>query len=247
MDSDKQVINWQERISKMARASAAAEVITGKFLSCRGGILTYNGTPVAGNALECVIVASTHEHQYYPNPFNPAKVESPLCYAFGKLADDGEIPPMVPHPESTKVQAKSCDSCPMMAWGSDPLGGRGKACKEVRRLALIPMSALKDPEKILGSEEAYLKVPVMSVQNWSNYVHLVAAHETEVFAVVTKLSVVPDARTQFRVNFEMVGKITDNNLLGHLYAKHEKAHRAIDFPYPKSEAEAKAGKGKLAK
>lgn len=47
-----------------------------------------------------------------------------------------------PDTESAKQQAADCASCPHNQFGSDPKGGRGKACKEVRRLFFLPEGKL---------------------------------------------------------------------------------------------------------
>lgn len=42
-----------------------------------------------------------------------------------------------------KKQSNVCATCPKNAWGSDPKGGRGKACQDHRRLAVVPLSDLR--------------------------------------------------------------------------------------------------------
>ena len=49
-------------------------------------------------------------------------------------------------------------------------GNKGKACKERRRLAIIPAAAIKDGE-IAKAELAVLSLPVTSLGNWGNYVN----------------------------------------------------------------------------
>lgn len=232
------VVNWTEKIGQIAKVVAAAEVSTGKFISFKSGQMSYNDVPVPNNSLECVVIGYAHERVYYTEAFNPNVVASPACFAFGKPRADGTIPPLVPHPDSEERQHETCEGCEMDAWGSDPGGGRGKACKEIRRLAVLPLDALKDPSKIQAYTEAYVRIPVMSVPKWSSYVHLVAANQTAPFAVVTRMYLTPDARSQFKVNFELVAKITDNEILGALYAKHQLVQSTIDFPYAKASEQA---------
>jgi hypothetical protein len=66
-------------------------------------------------------------------------------WAFGEgPADDDRVPKCFsrdlinPDPSCTQRQSDSCSNCPQNAWGSDPKGGRGKACREVRRLFVLP-------------------------------------------------------------------------------------------------------------
>ena len=234
VEEGKAVVNWTEKLGELAKATAAAEVSTGKFISFKSGQMSYNDAPVPGNSMDCIVVGYIHERVYYDEPFNPNIVATPKCFAFGKPIPDGNVPPMVPHDDAESQQHEECEGCPMDAWGSDPGGGRRKACKEIRRLAVLPVDALKEPDKLLGYSEAYVRVPVMSVSKWASYVHLVAANNTVPFAVITRMFLTPDARSQFKVNFELQAKITDNDLLGSLYAKHELVQKNIDFPYIKA-------------
>jgi hypothetical protein len=232
------VTNWTEKLGKIAQQTVAAEVVSGRFLSFKSGQMSFNDTPVPQNSLPCIIIAHCHERTFYSKPFNPNVVVSPDCYAFAKQDSEGVLPPLVPHPDVEEPIHPTCEGCPMDVWGSDLQGGRGKACKEIRRLAILPADALKDPDKLLAAAEAYARVPVMSVAKWSAYTHLLAAHGTAPFAAVTRMYLLPDAKSQFTVNFELMAKVTDDAVLTALFAKHEMAMKAIDFPYAKMEEQA---------
>lgn len=229
------VVPWAERLGALAEAAAAAEVVSGSFISFKAGQMTFGNAPIAGNSLNCVILDSVFENTYYTEVWNPNVIVSPVCFAFGRADDEGNRPEMAPHNDSETKQNDTCEGCPQNAWGSDPKGGRGKACKEIRRLAVIPADALKDPSKIGPASVAYMRIPVMSVPNWSGYVNHIAIHKRPAWSVITKVWPTPDAKSQFRVNFELVGAITDDATLNALWEKVNAQLPMTLFPYSKSE------------
>lgn len=194
------VVVWQEQMAAAAKAQASKEQVTGSFKSVntRGGILSVDDTPIKNNELRCIVLASAFENQHYTGPFNPNELTVPACFA---LSLDGEG--MAPHENSQEPACESCDACEMNVMGSADTG-RGKACKNIRRLLLVTEDALESPEAMAEAEARMLKVPVTSVKNWSKYVNKLAEDvERPSWGVVTLVSVVPDAKTQFKVLFSM--------------------------------------------
>lgn len=237
------VNNWDAELAKYAGAASAVEnqiATGGNFLSLKSGRLGYKGSEIPGNKLSAVVLDQILEHYYYEGEYDPNTPSSPVCFAYGEIADDGTMEEMRPHPKSVKPQCESCDKCPLNQFGSAERG-KGKACKNVRRLALISETDLGD---VTGAEVALLKVPVMSVKGWSGYVKQVAdVLKRPPFAVVTTVSVVPDPKSQFRVQFELKAPIQDGQTIGAIIAKRESAHQELVVPYtPSPEAEAPATK-----
>ena len=220
------IVSYEDELAAYAAEAAESESIAGTFLSTKGAKLSINGNPVAGNVLDCIVSASIMENAYYPGKFDPSNPAPPACYAFG---DDETT--MKPHPDVVKPQHTECFSCPLNQWKSD--GDKGKACKNIRRLALLPADCINTPSKIAGSERLYLKVPVTSVKDWGKYVHAVAAEfKRPPFAVITAISAVPDDKTQFKVTFKCKGKVGDPEAVQALIAAHKADDKTIDFPYP---------------
>lgn len=232
------LVSWEDKLAAYATEAASEEsVIGGKFISTKAGRLTIDKVPVAGNKLDVVVIAATTEYALYEGKFDPNNPQPPVCYAFGK--DEQQ---MSPHEKATKPQHTDCASCPMNAWGSDPEGGKGKACKNTRRLAVIPADCINDPSKIGEIEEMYIKLPVLSVKNWAMYVNAVAAqYKRPPFAVLTSISTEPDAKAQFKVTFKALG-IIPNEAMDAIIARHETSQAAIGFPYQAPTAPAAAGK-----
>jgi hypothetical protein len=225
-----EVVSWQERLADEAKNVAAMERPSLTSISLRAGVMSINGTQVPGNKLPAVVIASAFENQYYDKPFDPNVKENPLCFSLSLSGEE-----MVPHPDSKQIQSSTtCAECPMFAWGSDPKGGKGKACKQKRRLALLPAAALKDGE-INKAELAVMTLPVMSVKNWSNYVNRLSTEFARPpWAVLTEVSVHPDPRTQFQVKFDTAGLVNDT-FLDAIHGRIEQAVGIIMTPYDKTE------------
>lgn len=227
------MVAWDEALAARANMAKKAEesVSTGSFISMKGGQMVYNGNAVPGNALDAVVIDSVLENQFFDGVYDPNTPQTPSCYAFGRDEDD-----MRPHEKVAEPFAETCAECPNNEFGSADTG-RGKACKNVRRLALISADALDGGEQgIEDATVAYLKVPVTSVKGWAGYVNTLAATNKPPLAFVTEVAVVPDAGTQFKVNFKAKESIEDGELIGALLAKADVVEQGIMFPYQPVEA-----------
>jgi hypothetical protein len=196
------VANWQAEVTALAVATVEAEKPTGNWVSFKGGVLSIGGNQMKGNKVEAVIIHSVFENQWYKERYDPNNPTPPHCYALAETDDD-----LKPHPDAAEPQAPSCAECSKNAWGSDPNGGKGKACKNVRRLAMI---AATDLPNVAKAEVAIAKLPVTSVKNWATYASQIAnVLKLPPLGVKTEMSVEPDAKTQFQVNFSLVDKVPE--------------------------------------
>lgn len=223
-------LEWQEELAVAAKDETTKEAPQVTAFSLRAGVLSYNDQPMPDNKVRGIIVASAFENAMFINKFDPSNITPPLCFALSITGED-----MMPHDGSYKKQGSKegmCEGCPQSEWGSDPNSpsGRGKMCKETRRLAIIPESALE--EGIDKATVAMLRVPVTSVANWSDYVHLLnATAKRPPWSVITEISVTPNPKTQFSVNFQPVDAINDVELLNKVKALNERANKSIMTPY----------------
>ena len=221
-----ELISFENEMAKMALEVVKAEQSTAgmTFLSTKSGVLSYRGDPVAGNKLACVILSSPIERLFYSERYDHTKIVPPNCFAIGRLAHE-----MTPHPSVEKPQHTSCELCPRNEWGSSLQGGKGKACRETRRLLLIPVDAITTADAVAKAEVAALRPPVTSLKNYSNYVQTLAASiKRPPVAVISEISVVPDAKTQFKVNFNMVKPIAEPAIIKALMQRAEQeVERAI--------------------
>lgn len=225
---DGAVTRWQDRMAAYAKNAVdqEASVSTGQFLSTRAGQLSYQGNPIKDNKIDVVVADGILENCYYEGEFDAENPMPPVCYAFGR--DEKE---MKPHAESSKPQSESCVGCRHNEWGTAERG-KGKACKNVRRLALLPTTDMT-VGGLKKMEPAYLKIPVTSVKGWAAYIRGIAAmRHRPPFGVVTKVACVPDVKTQFKVTFEHVADLPDN-LAEVATDRHDEIMETIGFPYAK--------------
>lgn len=88
-----------------------------------------------------VIVDFTTTRKFYPGAFDPNNITPPACFAISQQPKG-----MIPSVNSPEKQAESCDTCPNNQWGS---AGAGKACKEGRKLAILPpLEEGEDPAQL---------------------------------------------------------------------------------------------------
>lgn len=232
------IVPWQEEMRAAAQRGAKAEKPVGGFASIGigGGILKVDDVPVPGNKMSVVILAATPEYQYYSTAYDPGNPTSPDCYAFGDPQAESPEDGMAPHEEATNKQGDDnglCSACWANQMGSADVG-RGKACKNIRRMLLTTEDALEDPAALASAEMRMLKVPVMSVKNWVNYVKQdLAEMERPAWGVVTEISVVPDPKSQFRVVFAFQELINfDQALYDAMKKKVKAAESQLITPYP---------------
>lgn len=248
------IVKWDEELARAAKVAAAVEesTATGNFFSLKGGILAFNDAPVPNNEMAVIILDSVLENVYYEGKYDPDNVQGPLCFAFGR-----EEKAMTPHKivfEAGNNQSDKCHGCEHNEWGSAEVG-RGKACRNTRRLALIPAGTFEngrfkpfnDENQIETAPIAYMKLPVTSVKGYASHVKQLAnALSRPPHAVYTKVSVRPDPQTQFKVVFEPLSTIP-NELLGVVFKRNDEAQKAIEFPYtPFEEAPAPQRGGRAA-
>jgi len=185
-------------LAEAAKAAAAKERPSITKVSLKAGVISIGGQPAPGNRLEGVVLATTYRNTFYPGRYDPNNIVNPKCWALS-VTDEG----MAPGDTVLKPEHTACESCPRSEWGSDLNGGRGKACKQSRRLVILPADALKGDDfvdRIKSAELAILDVPVTSVKNWAQYVNILASTvQLPPWAVVTEFSTKPDPKTQFKL------------------------------------------------
>lgn len=252
------VVDWEKEMEAQAAIAAAAQRASGgggKFFSMKAGQLSFDGNPMPGNRVAAIIIASTLENSYFDKPYTEGEKAAPVCFAFG--TDESEMEPhtAVDNDQYFERQNDVCAGCDKNQWGSARTG-KGKACSNVQRLALIMAGTfsekgsgrnrevafdglIDDADHYEKAEIAFLKLPVMSVKNMAAYVKdLNATIKRPPHGVFTEIWLEPDARSQFVVKFEVIDKVP-NELLQVIMARHAKEQEAIGFPYnPPAEEEA---------
>lgn len=227
-----ELVDYEALLSSMAKQAASTERPATSTVSFKSGMLSYNGTPVQGNKLDAVIIASTHANFLYEGKYDPNNISNPDCFAYSADGSD-----MKPHPSVVNPRNADCATCPNNQWGSDPSGGKGKACKNQRILGLIPAST--KPEEVMDAEVAIAKLPVTSAANFGTYVNKIATlFNRPPLGMVTTVGTVPDLKSQFKVTFTNVGPV-DNAMLKPLIDKAATVQTMLERVYePNVEAPA---------
>lgn len=206
--------DWRTAMKESVKRTMEVERPNTKFISIRGGQISYNNQAVLNNKLHCIIVGSVFENQFYSTDFDSNNPKNPDCFA---ISEDGAH--MAPPEDWPTPEHETCDGCPRHEWRSDLKGGKGKACKEIRRLGLIPYTPDQEIDLQLA-DVLVVRLPVMSVNNWSKYVQTLGNRvQLAPWGVITELSTVPDPKSSFRVTFTCVAPVPEH-MLEQLHAIH---------------------------
>lgn len=226
-----------------AKDAAAKERPSVGRISLKAGVMSYGGTAVPGNNMDVIIIGSAYRNVWYAGRYDANNIVNPNCFAFSTDEETLEAHANVPEAPPTDEESpgvrgeneRACNGCSKGAWGSDPGGGRGKACKQTRRLLLLPADVLQAEDvakAIKESEMAILDVPVTSVKGYANLVSTLSASQgLPVWAAVTNVLVQPDAKTQFKVVFTPLHAAGNEQVIRALMLRREEANRLALQPF----------------
>lgn len=252
------LINWEEELAREAKAAAEIEknVGGGSWFSTRAGQLTLNDIAVQGNQLVAIVVSHIIENSYFDEAFDPDRITPPKCFALGI---DEHL--MAPHESVLALDQQehpTCKGCPQNAYKTavrqDGRRGKGKACGNRRRLAVLNVGSIDQTGNRFElfrddngdiEEDHYksapivgLKIPPTSLKGWASYVsQLSLTVGRPPWAVFTKIQMVPDAGSQFKVVFSPITQVgttsnfVPNELLPIVKARIEEARALIETPF----------------
>ena len=246
------ITKWDEELAKEAAIAAGMEqsATGGNFFKTKSGVLTFGDMPLKDNQVGAIVVDHILENVLYIGKYDPDNPTSPECFAFGR--DEAKL---APHPNVVAAKqnplmdpekpegprATTCAECPMNKWGSADTG-KGKACKNTRRLALISAGTFngekfelvsgKDQEEYFKTTPiGYLKPMVTSVKAFATYVTQAAgAMGRPPHGLVTKIKLEPDVKNQFKLTFTGISKVPDS-IQGIIMARNKASKDTIEFPY----------------
>jgi len=110
---------------------------SGHRISLKGKTFTFPDGKTSPGPITAVVLDWRSINAYYKGAYNSQKIEAPNCFALAKLRDD-----LKPSENCSDPQDKECEDCQWNEWGSAPGGGRGKACKNQIRIAIVPPDAM---------------------------------------------------------------------------------------------------------
>ena len=173
-----------QMLAEAAKSQSESEKGSTPFISIKGKKFTLEDVKL-GTEMDAVIVATTFDNVYYDAPYNPDEIRPPACFSLSVSGED-----MVPHADSPLPQHPTCEGCPQNEYGT-ALQGKGKACKNGRRLLL----AAFDSEKGVDTENlAIIRLPPTSLKGAAGYFKSVSTRrDRPVCSVVTTLSMDEDS------------------------------------------------------
>lgn len=165
-----------------------------------------------------IIVDYTVTRKFYPGAFDPNNITPPACFAISQRPKG-----MVPSPNSPELQNPAenggCDTCPQNQWGSS---GNGKACKEGRKLAVLPPA--EEGENIADIPMWTLEISPTAIKPFDGYVNSVAkTFKLPPVGVITDIGFDP-ASSYASVR---CGHPTPNEDLGEYLARQEEAQEIL--------------------
>jgi len=134
----------------------------------------------------------------------------------------------VPHLDSANPQADNCGDCPHNKWGS-AARGKGKACREAARVIVIPANV-----PVASAQMYTAKVPVTSLSTVTSFTSRCGQANKLMGEFVTKLSVVEDKKSFFKVHLTPV-EVTAEMDMAALVKAQDAAYNLAMTPYPSIE------------
>jgi hypothetical protein len=195
--------------------------IKGKNFSAQGATLE--------EPLKLVIVDYSFENALYDSKFDPDNPQPPVCFAVAKTNDE-----LAPHDNSPSPQSEKCKGCGQNQFGTADTG-RGKACKNNIRLAVLSTNVKKFDANAVDKAEIFsMRLPPTSVKNFRGFLRQITEGlQLPLFSVITSLSFDEEAATPVVV-FQFEEEIGDRKLLTALVTKREAAQEQLLQPYDTS-------------
>lgn len=188
----------------------------------------------AGNEFWGIVLNFSFIKTFYAKKFKEGEVAFPECFA---ISADADTKTWEPHANSNTPQASSCDTCEHNQWGSASDDGKGKACRDQRRLVVLVADGFKSGAMGLADATlGVLEIPPTSVKHWKKYYNdMRMAYGVDSFAYVTRFYL--DDSVDYPVVKYALHKFVDSREL--LLALKEKVGKeALEMamlPYPKQE------------
>lgn len=152
--------------------------------------------------LDAIILDFAWFMVHYPGVYNSNNPQQPNCFATGRENPEGGE--LAAHETVSKPQGENCASCPKNQWGSAP-SGKGKACKNQRRLIIVP------PNFDETTEPMTMYVSPGGLKNFDKYVsRLNNEHGVLPVQVITAISFDKD-QTYPLLKFKLVERHTRVN------------------------------------
>jgi hypothetical protein len=150
--------------------------------------------------LDCVILAENHKTSkvYFGGVYSDDAAAAPMCQSADGIKPDPGVP---------ERQNPNCGDCRHNQWGSALNGGRGKACQDHRRLAIVLMPYMtKDMLEKPIEDPIFLKIPPGSLGSYKTYGDMLMSRGIPPFSVITRITFTPGK--QFEMAFVVKQALT---------------------------------------
>lgn len=166
-----------------AELEAAKETITpptGFVISTKGKQFSLPDGSVSNGPMNATILDYTTANMYYSGAYDPKKPAGPVCWAIGKVLHS-----LAPSDNAPNKQNDTCNGCGMNEFGSAPGGGKGKACKNTRRLLVVG-------EMTEDAQPYSLTVSPTGLRHFDKYISSLTDRGILPIEVVTEISFDPN-------------------------------------------------------
>jgi hypothetical protein len=134
--SGKEITSIQDELRKeLETLKERVDPPSGFKISTKGKVFTLPDGSSSEGPLTCIILDWVTANVWFEGIYNPKDIKPPSCFAVGRLVNE-----LAPSENSPNKQHATCKGCPQNEWGSAATG-KGKACKNTRRLLLVPTNA----------------------------------------------------------------------------------------------------------
>ena len=218
---------WEQELANEATNEASKETLGVPRITHKGGILKYNEKKVPNNEILVATIDYAHTKAYYEDEFEEGKPQTPVCYASGK--DEATL---VPHVQAPKKQSDTCSTCPHNQFGT-ALKGRGKRCKDERRLMVVAPTN-NEVETLQKVDVAQISVPPDSLKFFAKYLKSDALNELTplgIRGVITKIKPEPSESGGHNITFEAMEALPKKAVQA-LIARRPSVQDALLGPYP---------------
>jgi hypothetical protein len=178
MTKKQEVLSVQDQLKQeLVGLKDRVDPPSGYMVGLTGKTFTLPDGSANDGPMTCVILDWVSANTYYEAAYNPQNIQPPACFAIAR--EPGKA---VPSDNATKKQSDACTGCPKNEWGSDPQGGKGKACKNKRRLLIVPSGATEKTQPWI------VTVSPTGLKHFDKYVNTLADVGTHPIQVLTDIS-----------------------------------------------------------
>ena len=181
MSTKKAVLSVQEELRKeLGSLKDRVEPPSGYMISTKAKTFTLPDGSANPGPLVCVVLDWVTANTYFEGIYNAKDVKPPVCWAIGR-----EPATTTASKHATKKQGDLCKDCKHNEWGSAAGDSKGKACKNTRRVLVVPANATEKTQPWV------LSVSPTGLKYFDKYVNTLADTGTHPIEVVTEISFEP--------------------------------------------------------